>query len=125
MCERHAVPTRQGTVTVHDARTISIRLESAPGPLGRGHAFAFDRAFDQSVTQSELFDAVGRPLCESALDGFNATIFAYGQTGAYARSRRYHRRPTSPQRMRLLAVPPQARGRPSRCTAGRRLRRVG
>ena len=71
------------TVTVHsDERTLSVRLANAPGPLGRGRIFTFDQAFDQSTSQATVFDAVGAPLCESVLDGFNATIFAYGQTGS-------------------------------------------
>jgi kinesin family protein 11 len=43
--------------------------------------FAFDRVFGTYSTQSEVFDAVVLPIVEEALDGFNCTIFAYGQTG--------------------------------------------
>ena len=33
------------------------------------------------VTQFDVFGEV-RPLVQSALDGYNVSIFAYGQTGA-------------------------------------------
>ncbi|EKX48551.1 hypothetical protein GUITHDRAFT_61324, partial [Guillardia theta CCMP2712] len=33
-------------------------------------------------TQQDIFEAVGQPMCASVLEGFNGTIFAYGQTGA-------------------------------------------
>jgi len=42
--------------------------------------FVFDRAF-QPASQEELFAAVGEPLVHAVLEGTNATIFAYGQTG--------------------------------------------
>lgn len=34
-----------------------------------------------SSKQQELYDETFRPLVDSVLDGFNGTIFAYGQTG--------------------------------------------
>ena len=42
----------------------------------------FDQVFDEESTQQEIFELVGKPLCEHALAGYNTTIFAYGQTGA-------------------------------------------
>ncbi len=30
-------------------------------------------------TQSEVYSDLGQPLLEKALEGYNATIFAYGQ----------------------------------------------
>ena len=32
--------------------------------------------------QSEIFDIVGQSSLDSYLEGYNATVFAYGQTGA-------------------------------------------
>lgn len=43
--------------------------------------FEFDRVFGPSSTQVEVFDEI-KPMVTSALDGFHACIFAYGQTGA-------------------------------------------
>ncbi|KAI9159555.1 hypothetical protein H9P43_008895 [Blastocladiella emersonii ATCC 22665] len=44
--------------------------------------FRFDRVFDGSTTQEEVFDHVAKDIVLSVMDGFNATIFAYGQTGS-------------------------------------------
>ncbi|KAL8127516.1 hypothetical protein AgCh_014432 [Apium graveolens] len=41
--------------------------------------FEFDRVFGPHVGQAELFIEV-QPFVQSALDGFNVSIFAYGQT---------------------------------------------
>jgi kinesin family protein 6/9 len=46
------------------------------------HTFGFSRVLDPQITQEEVFDSVAKPVCDSALEGFNATIFAYGQTGS-------------------------------------------
>lgn len=41
---------------------------------------AFDRVFAASATQEDVFSAV-EPSVRTAIDGYNATVFAYGQTG--------------------------------------------
>ncbi|KAI4328137.1 hypothetical protein L6164_020518 [Bauhinia variegata] len=41
--------------------------------------FEFDRVYGPHVGQAELFSDV-QPLVQSALDGYNVSIFAYGQT---------------------------------------------
>lgn len=34
------------------------------------------------TSQEDIFKIAGRPLAQAALEGYNACIFAYGQTGA-------------------------------------------
>lgn len=46
-----------------------------------GKMFTFDAVYDWNCTQQELYEETVRPLVNSVLDGFNGTIFAYGQTG--------------------------------------------
>ncbi|XP_072533765.1 kinesin-like protein KIF3C [Salminus brasiliensis] len=43
--------------------------------------FTFDAAYDGSSRQTDLYDETVRPLIDSVLQGFNGTVFAYGQTG--------------------------------------------
>ncbi|KAI5780021.1 P-loop containing nucleoside triphosphate hydrolase protein [Geopyxis carbonaria] len=43
--------------------------------------FGFDRVFDENCTQQDVYEATTRQLLDSVLDGFNATVFAYGATG--------------------------------------------
>lgn len=47
----------------------------------REHRFVFDRLFDDSASQEEVYSNTTRPLLDSVLDGYNATVFAYGATG--------------------------------------------
>jgi kinesin family protein 3/17 len=52
-----------------------------PGPYTT-YTFTFDYCYDQYSNQSKVFDTTARHVVDSALQGYNATIFAYGQTGA-------------------------------------------
>ncbi|XP_076221795.1 uncharacterized protein LOC116429588 [Nomia melanderi] len=44
--------------------------------------YSFFRVFEESASQEDVFENVARPVMESALDGYNGTIFAYGQTAS-------------------------------------------
>ncbi len=43
--------------------------------------FGFDNVFTPSHCQEDIWEAT-EPLVQSAIDGFNVTLFAYGQTGS-------------------------------------------
>lgn len=43
--------------------------------------FVFDRVFGPTSKQKELFDTAIAPIVHEVLEGYNCTIFAYGQTG--------------------------------------------
>jgi len=43
--------------------------------------FTFDSVYDQHSEQSNLYLQTAYPVVESVLEGYNGTIFAYGQTG--------------------------------------------
>lgn len=45
------------------------------------HSFVFDHVYDQNSTQKQVYETTAKPVVESSLLGYNATIFAYGQTG--------------------------------------------
>lgn len=47
----------------------------------KDQVFAFDRVFDDTTSQSEVYEGTTRNLLDSVLDGYNATVFAYGATG--------------------------------------------
>ncbi|KAH3745326.1 kinesin heavy chain [Pelomyxa schiedti] len=44
--------------------------------------FSFDHVFQVGTTQLEVFDITAKRCLQSAVDGYNSTVFAYGQTGA-------------------------------------------
>ena len=48
---------------------------------GSQHNFALDRVFGPESTQVEVFADTAVHLIHDVLAGYNATIFAYGQTG--------------------------------------------
>ncbi|KAH8716775.1 P-loop containing nucleoside triphosphate hydrolase protein [Phaeosphaeriaceae sp. PMI808] len=57
---------------------------SVVGPQGKrvkDQTFAFDRVFDDTTTQGDVYEASTKPLLDNVLDGYNATVFAYGATG--------------------------------------------
>ncbi|MEW5308736.1 MAG: hypothetical protein WDW38_000672 [Sanguina aurantia] len=43
--------------------------------------FTFDQVYDDKCLQQDIFDITARPIVDSVLEGYNGTIFAYGQTG--------------------------------------------
>lgn len=59
---------------------ITIRNPKAP-PDEPMKVFTFDSVYGWDSKQSDIYDDAVRPLVESVLQGFNGTIFAYGQTG--------------------------------------------
>uniref|UniRef100_A0A3B4F7J7 Kinesin-like protein n=1 Tax=Pundamilia nyererei TaxID=303518 RepID=A0A3B4F7J7_9CICH len=59
---------------------ITIRNPKAP-PDEPMKVFTFDSVYGWNSKQSDIYDDAVRPLVESVLQGFNGTIFAYGQTG--------------------------------------------
>ena len=44
--------------------------------------FTFDSVFSASSSQRRIYDVSAAPVVQSVLEGFNGTIFVYGQTGA-------------------------------------------
>ncbi|XP_068244115.1 kinesin-like protein KIF19 isoform X7 [Palaemon carinicauda] len=44
--------------------------------------FMFDRLFSEDSSQKEVYEETTKVLIEDVLNGFNATVFAYGATGA-------------------------------------------
>ncbi|KAJ5707640.1 hypothetical protein N7488_007441 [Penicillium malachiteum] len=45
-------------------------------------SFTFDRVFPMGSAQADIFDFSIRPTVDDILNGYNGTVFAYGQTGA-------------------------------------------
>jgi len=43
--------------------------------------FTFDAVYDEHTIQGDFYEHTGYPIVESVMDGYNGTVFAYGQTG--------------------------------------------
>lgn len=53
---------------------------------GQQDAFGFDVVFPTEASQLEVFEKIGVDLVATAYDGYNASIFAYGQVAASRQS---------------------------------------
>ncbi|KAL9072954.1 MAG: hypothetical protein Q9157_004905, partial [Trypethelium eluteriae] len=51
------------------------------GKRVKDQTFGFDRVFDDNTSQGDVYDSTTKSLLDSVLDGYNATVFAYGATG--------------------------------------------
>ena len=60
-----------------DGSSLSLQRVEGKGSA----AFEFDRVFDPSAKQEEIFEEVSQ-LVQSALDGYKVCLFSYGQTGS-------------------------------------------
>uniref|UniRef100_A0A8C1KGQ7 Kinesin-like protein n=1 Tax=Cyprinus carpio TaxID=7962 RepID=A0A8C1KGQ7_CYPCA len=56
--------------------------KEVPGPFMRGKPYIFDRVFPPNTTQEQVYDTCAKQIVKDVLDGYNGTIFAYGQTSS-------------------------------------------
>ncbi|CAF1489457.1 unnamed protein product [Adineta steineri] len=69
------------TIVSMDTQTNQVMLENLEQTNEPPKQFTFDAVYpENSITESIYTDSVF-PLVESVLEGYNATVFAYGQTG--------------------------------------------
>lgn len=47
-----------------------------------GNKYTYDYVFDPTTTQNSIFERAIKPVGESVMEGFNGTVFAYGQTSS-------------------------------------------
>ncbi|KAK4377756.1 hypothetical protein RND71_004052 [Anisodus tanguticus] len=60
-------------------REVAVSQNIAGKHIDR--VFTFDKVFGPSAQQRDLYDQAIIPIVNEVLEGFNCTIFAYGQTG--------------------------------------------
>ena len=58
---------------------VSLRNPKAPNDERK--KFTFDRIFDWNCTQREVYEGAASGIVDASIQGFNGTIFCYGQTG--------------------------------------------
>eukprot|EP00730_Choanoeca_flexa_P000968 TRINITY_DN10419_c0_g1_i5.p1 TRINITY_DN10419_c0_g1~~TRINITY_DN10419_c0_g1_i5.p1 ORF type:complete len:680 (+),score=163.12 TRINITY_DN10419_c0_g1_i5:89-2128(+) len=68
------------TVTNVDSQRGMVTVEDPTG-TEKAKTYTFDNAFSDDISQLEVYNRIARPIVESVLEGYNGTIFAYGQTG--------------------------------------------
>ncbi|XP_026738915.1 LOW QUALITY PROTEIN: kinesin-like protein Klp61F [Trichoplusia ni] len=67
-----------GVIEVVNNREVVVRQSQQTSHTKK---FTFDRAFAPSASQLTVYQEVVSPLIEEVLNGYNCTVFAYGQTG--------------------------------------------
>ncbi|KXS13416.1 P-loop containing nucleoside triphosphate hydrolase protein [Gonapodya prolifera JEL478] len=73
--------TRSQSFTI-TGNTIAFAAEESTGRKAPDlQKFKFDHIGGESSSQEEVWDTVGKDACERLLDGFNASVLYYGQTG--------------------------------------------
>lgn len=60
-----------------------VLLENPSDKKAPEKSFLFDSAYDGSSNNDTIYSDICYSLVESVLEGYNSTIFAYGQTGYY------------------------------------------
>ncbi len=71
---------------ISDANQINIGIERNKFTSSQGQdikSFSFDHILDTASSQEEIYTACSQSLVDTFLNGFNATIFAYGQVNLY------------------------------------------
>lgn len=78
----HVLTVSENLSALHndDSSGSNSASGATPGAYG-SHVFSFDHVYDQQCTQRAVYENTAKAVVESSLEGYNATIFAYGQTG--------------------------------------------
>ncbi|XP_061055888.1 kinesin heavy chain isoform X1 [Eubalaena glacialis] len=50
--------------------------------IGQGKPYVFDRVLPPTTTQEQVYNACAKQIVKDVLEGYNGTIFAYGQTSS-------------------------------------------
>ncbi|XP_029685894.1 kinesin-like protein KIF27 isoform X1 [Takifugu rubripes] len=66
----------------HHCECVKVIPGSAQMFVNPDRLFTFDHAFGPSASQDEVYRACIQPMVRSLLDGYNATVFCYGETGS-------------------------------------------
>ena len=70
-CEHGAINAVQAD---REGRSVHVNLPA------RKNNFDFDWVFPPTASQQHVYDALCKPMINKIFEGFNATVFAYGQT---------------------------------------------
>ncbi|KAI2641060.1 P-loop containing nucleoside triphosphate hydrolase protein [Xylaria nigripes] len=78
--ERETRENSAVVVSTEAPKGKTVDLSMGPSALSN-KTYNFDRVFSPAADQSMIYDDVVKPILEEMLNGYNCTIFAYGQTG--------------------------------------------
>ena len=70
-----------GRAVFVNSKDHTVEVKDCSNPKLQPKRWTFDNTFDENCTQRDIYDSAAAAIVEDVLEGFNGTIFAYGQTG--------------------------------------------
>ncbi len=81
-CRFRPLPNKKG----EKLGVIFTENEIEVDSRGKGtNRYSFDKVFSDEATQEEVFEKTTEGIISDVMDGYNATIFTYGQTGCLSK----------------------------------------
>ena len=71
----------RGCKSIINMHEKSVKVGSPSDASQEPKEFTFDHCYFIDSSQEQVYADLGGPVVAQALEGFNGTIFAYGQTG--------------------------------------------
>uniref|UniRef100_A0A061S6B5 Kinesin-like protein n=1 Tax=Tetraselmis sp. GSL018 TaxID=582737 RepID=A0A061S6B5_9CHLO len=81
LSEKEVQEGRQRIIEMDCQRGEVSILNPKGTPTDPPKNFTFDQVYDWNSKQQDLYRVTASPIVDSVLEGYNGTIFAYGQTG--------------------------------------------
>jgi len=75
------VKNNHESIVKMDVKMGQIEIGNPKSTGDPPRSFTFDSIYDWNCTQTDIFEETFQNILDSVLNGFNGTIFAYGQTG--------------------------------------------
>ena len=72
---------QKSTWKLNESKAVITLLDEDNSPVA-GKRFLVDKVFGPDRTTRELYKSGVKPMVDSFLSGFNATVFTYGQTSS-------------------------------------------
>ena len=82
--ERTILTCNESRREVHFAAPSAVRKTGAShssAASGGKKVFTYDQVYGPDATQQDVYEGLVEPIVEEVLQGYNCTVFAYGQTG--------------------------------------------
>ncbi|XP_011692796.1 PREDICTED: kinesin-like protein KIF19 [Wasmannia auropunctata] len=82
---RPLAPNESGTRCLHAINNKMVMLEDQDNDKQKRampRQYLYDMVFGESSTQEEVYEGTTKNLVQDVLNGYNATVFAYGATGS-------------------------------------------
>jgi kinesin family member 3B len=80
MSKQEVIDKREAVIKM-DPATGTVSLTNPQRPSEPPAQFTYDAVYDQASRQPDVYNETARPIVDSVLQGYNGTVFAYGQTG--------------------------------------------